>query len=273
MTKTLVYCTSFAARPRDWATRYALWIEGVRCSGLAYDQMLLVDDGSPCLPQWPDVEIVSEANAPQPADVRSTSPDPDLSPHPRPGADLNVRLPRLAPLLRLRRALRSGPRLHPRHPPGVGRASHLGTDRAPLQPYRGGVADPLVTQVPFPRNGHSGRRRRSGRGDGRLRRAALCRADRQPARTSAALHPHRTPLSGRPVQRDAGGGAPRLRLCDPSHGPNICGRLLVDAGAGSLSVRLQTRRPERALSSTRRACSTLRTSRATGPFRSRTIGG
>ena len=72
--KTLVYCTSFAASPQSWQTRYALWIDSVRRSGLAFDQLLIVDDASPYLPDWSDAEIVHEHDAPDPTDVISHSP-------------------------------------------------------------------------------------------------------------------------------------------------------------------------------------------------------
>lgn len=57
--KTLVFCTSFVgASPRAediWRFRYRRWLDAILSSDLTYDQILLVDDGSPTLPDWPDV--------------------------------------------------------------------------------------------------------------------------------------------------------------------------------------------------------------------------
>lgn len=55
--KTLVFCTAFAANPDDWNGRYRRWLDAIIASGLAYDAILLVDDGSQCLPDWPEVKI------------------------------------------------------------------------------------------------------------------------------------------------------------------------------------------------------------------------
>ena len=69
--KTLVFCTSYATSEQIWEHRQAVWIRALQRSGLHFDQMLIVDDGSTLLPQWPDVEIVREADAPHPEDVQS----------------------------------------------------------------------------------------------------------------------------------------------------------------------------------------------------------
>ena len=55
--KTLVYCTAFAWDPDQWRRRYRRWVRGIRGSMLQYDQMLIVDDGSASLPDWPDAVI------------------------------------------------------------------------------------------------------------------------------------------------------------------------------------------------------------------------
>jgi hypothetical protein len=72
--KTLIFCTAFAARPGVWEGRYRWWLRAVRGAGLEGDQILIVDDGSSSLPDWPGVEIVREANAPTPQAVASGSP-------------------------------------------------------------------------------------------------------------------------------------------------------------------------------------------------------
>jgi hypothetical protein len=42
-------------------------VDAIQASSLHYDQMLLVDDGSPVLPDWHDITIMREENAPSPA--------------------------------------------------------------------------------------------------------------------------------------------------------------------------------------------------------------
>ena len=57
--RTLVYCTAYAADPSVWNDRYRPWVDAVLGSALGAYQVLLVDDGSPVLPGWPDTHIVS----------------------------------------------------------------------------------------------------------------------------------------------------------------------------------------------------------------------
>jgi hypothetical protein len=57
--KTLVFCTAFAGSHESWELRYRRWLDAVRSSGLRFDQILLVDDGSDVLPAWPDLTIVN----------------------------------------------------------------------------------------------------------------------------------------------------------------------------------------------------------------------
>jgi len=40
--------------------RHRRWLDGIRGSGLAYRQILLVDDGSPSLPDWADTTVVHD---------------------------------------------------------------------------------------------------------------------------------------------------------------------------------------------------------------------
>ena len=56
--RTLVFCTAFAGSHEIWELRYRRWLDAVRSSGLRFDQILLVDDGSDVLPAWPDLTIV-----------------------------------------------------------------------------------------------------------------------------------------------------------------------------------------------------------------------
>jgi hypothetical protein len=84
--KTLVFCTAYvhsnlantgyvpsiesgtafnpAADGEDkfytWDVRYRLWLTALEQSQIRYDQLLIVDDGSAVLPDWPDVTILQE---------------------------------------------------------------------------------------------------------------------------------------------------------------------------------------------------------------------
>jgi hypothetical protein len=64
---TLVFGTSFAPEPQTWSFRHRRWLDAIKSSGLAYTQILLVDDGSPSLPDWVDTTVLHEG-APIPRD-------------------------------------------------------------------------------------------------------------------------------------------------------------------------------------------------------------
>ena len=55
--KTLIFCTAFASTPNAWESRYRRWLRAIRSSQLEYDSILIVDDGSPVLPEWTDIAI------------------------------------------------------------------------------------------------------------------------------------------------------------------------------------------------------------------------
>ncbi len=59
---TLVFCTAYSESLRTWDYRWKRWITAVSRSGLHYDQILIVDDGSPILPEWHDTAIIQEGN-------------------------------------------------------------------------------------------------------------------------------------------------------------------------------------------------------------------
>ncbi len=71
--RTLVFCTAHVGPDTPaqggWAARYRRWVDAVQCGGLLHDQALIVDDGSPALPDWPDLAIIDE-----PALARSRAP-------------------------------------------------------------------------------------------------------------------------------------------------------------------------------------------------------
>ena len=53
--RTLVFCTAYAANQDIWQKRYRRWVDAIRAGRLAWDCILLVDDGSPVLPDWDDL--------------------------------------------------------------------------------------------------------------------------------------------------------------------------------------------------------------------------
>ena len=57
--KTLVFCTAFVGTSERtanvWRFRYRRWLDAILASRLSFDQILIVDDGSPALPDWADV--------------------------------------------------------------------------------------------------------------------------------------------------------------------------------------------------------------------------
>ena len=55
--KTLIFCTSYAESLAVWNERWGRWLRATTQSGVVFDKLLIVDDGSPVLPDWPDVEI------------------------------------------------------------------------------------------------------------------------------------------------------------------------------------------------------------------------
>ncbi len=65
---TLVFCTSFAQTPQVWDGRYLRWLNAIRTSELKYDRILIVDDGSPILPNWPDIFIEEDGADKSPKD-------------------------------------------------------------------------------------------------------------------------------------------------------------------------------------------------------------
>ena len=59
--RTLVFCTTYGDHADHWNIRYATWLKSIRTGGLRYDQILMIDDGSPMLPRWEGVDIVLDA--------------------------------------------------------------------------------------------------------------------------------------------------------------------------------------------------------------------
>ena len=65
--RVLVFCTSYADDMATWDERYRRWLHAIRSSHLQYDQILIIDDGSPVLPGWAGMQIVSSAVGVDPA--------------------------------------------------------------------------------------------------------------------------------------------------------------------------------------------------------------
>ncbi len=59
MSRTLVFCTSYAETESLWTNRYRLWVNAIRGGDVEHDHVLLVDDASPVLPAWPDTRVTN----------------------------------------------------------------------------------------------------------------------------------------------------------------------------------------------------------------------
>jgi len=63
--KSFVFCTAWANSENRWHNLYGRWINYLENSNLDYDQILMIDDGSPFLPTWNGVAIINEGNLPE----------------------------------------------------------------------------------------------------------------------------------------------------------------------------------------------------------------
>jgi hypothetical protein len=66
--KTLIFCTAWSTSSDRWHNLFGRWINHLEDSDLEYDQILLIDDGSPMLPDWDGVRIVRENAMPDTCD-------------------------------------------------------------------------------------------------------------------------------------------------------------------------------------------------------------
>jgi len=64
--KTLLFCASYAQSKESWNHRWRRWLDHHLSIGLCIDQTLIVDDGSPVLPNWDDYVIVNSFADTQP---------------------------------------------------------------------------------------------------------------------------------------------------------------------------------------------------------------
>lgn len=56
--KTLIFCTGYSKNIEIWETLHSKWINSIEAGKLDVDTLLIVDDGSPELPNWPGVTIL-----------------------------------------------------------------------------------------------------------------------------------------------------------------------------------------------------------------------
>ncbi len=72
--RTLIYCTAYAQTHLLWQRRYRRWVDAVQAGQLGQSQIVLVDDGSPVLPGWPDTDVVTVRSVDEVDAVRSAAP-------------------------------------------------------------------------------------------------------------------------------------------------------------------------------------------------------
>ena len=64
MNKTLLFCTSFSSTKEEWEYRYKKWLDFFKKSTIEKAQILIIDDGSPVLPNWTNLKIYNESDNP-----------------------------------------------------------------------------------------------------------------------------------------------------------------------------------------------------------------
>jgi len=64
MNKTLLFCTSFSSTQEAWDYRYKRWLDFFIKSSLEKSQILIIDDGSPVLPNWTNLKIYNGPTIP-----------------------------------------------------------------------------------------------------------------------------------------------------------------------------------------------------------------
>jgi hypothetical protein len=68
--KTLLATTSFSKNEDTWNELFGRWINWNENSFIQYDQILMVDDGSPILPDWEGITVINEGKLPDITDSR-----------------------------------------------------------------------------------------------------------------------------------------------------------------------------------------------------------
>ena len=62
--KTLLFCTGYSTSDLEWEKRWRRWYNHHKQVGLQFDQLLIVDDGSPELPGWSDTRVIYDLDRP-----------------------------------------------------------------------------------------------------------------------------------------------------------------------------------------------------------------
>jgi hypothetical protein len=57
--KTLLFCTSYSLDQNTWTRRYQKWLDHYQHSPLHFDQILLIDDGSPSFANLRQIEVIN----------------------------------------------------------------------------------------------------------------------------------------------------------------------------------------------------------------------
>ena len=63
--KTMIFCTAYAPDILTWDIKHRTWVNDIRSSGLNYDHLVVIDDGSAELPEWSDALIIKEPELPE----------------------------------------------------------------------------------------------------------------------------------------------------------------------------------------------------------------
>ena len=61
---TLLYCTGYSKSDLTWEKRWRRWYNKNKQKGLHFDQLLIVDNGSPELPGWSDNRVIHNLDRP-----------------------------------------------------------------------------------------------------------------------------------------------------------------------------------------------------------------
>ncbi len=62
--KTLWHCNSYSTTDLDWEKQWRRWYNHHKQVGLHFDQLLIVDNGSPELPGWSDTRVIYDLSRP-----------------------------------------------------------------------------------------------------------------------------------------------------------------------------------------------------------------
>lgn len=63
--KTLLFCTGYGKSKDQWVDRHSRWIASIERTTLDIDTILIPDDGSPEVPQWDGIRVISEGELPE----------------------------------------------------------------------------------------------------------------------------------------------------------------------------------------------------------------